>query len=136
MDDGEAEVLGNAENIQAAFIFCPNMGTIQMDKILEQGTFISEREMSEMVETRSCICNKYTAITFEKEDSTKSNLQTVKDYLKDMKSKKGNTIPHCMRQAFSVLKKTQQCKLVTQQCRKSDGIENYTTNRLGTSLTH
>ena len=50
-------MLGNTDNIQDAFIYCPNMGTIQMDKILEQGIFISKREMSEMVEPMNSICN-------------------------------------------------------------------------------
>ena len=55
-----------------------------MDKILEQGIFISESEMSKMIETRNSICNKFTAIMLEKEDSTKSKLETVKDYLNDV----------------------------------------------------
>ena len=53
MDDGEVDVLGNTDNIQDAFIFCLNMGTIKMNKILEQGIFISEREMGQMEETQT-----------------------------------------------------------------------------------
>ena len=38
-------------NVPDAFIFCPNMGIIQMDKVLEQGIFINESEMSQVEET-------------------------------------------------------------------------------------
>ena len=52
MGDGEVDVLGNIDNIQDVFIFCPNMGVVLMDKILEQGIFSNEREMSKMKETK------------------------------------------------------------------------------------
>ena len=73
MDDDEVEVLGNTE-----------YGYYTMDKTLEQDFFISEREMSQVEETRNSICNKFTTILFEEEDSIKSKLQTVKDYLNDV----------------------------------------------------
>ena len=48
--DEDADVLGNINNVQDASIFWPMTGTIQMDKILEQGIFFSEKEMSQMRE--------------------------------------------------------------------------------------
>ena len=45
MLDEETDLLGNVHYVQDAFIFCPMMGTIQIDKILEQGIFFSEKEM-------------------------------------------------------------------------------------------
>ena len=72
MGDGEAEMLGNTDNIQDALIFCPNMGIIQMDKILE--------------DTKNSICNKFTTIMFEEKDSIKSKLQLMKEYLEDAES--------------------------------------------------
>ena len=35
MDDGEIGMSGNTNNIQDAFIFCPIMGSITMDKALD-----------------------------------------------------------------------------------------------------
>ena len=46
-----------------------------MDKILDQGIFASEREMSQMEETRNSIYNKFTSIAFENDVSSKN-----KDY--------------------------------------------------------
>ena len=55
-----------------------------MDKILEQGIFISKTEMSKKKETNISIRNKFTTITFEENVSRNSKLQTVKDYLMDV----------------------------------------------------
>ena len=76
MDVWEEDMLANTGNIQDAFIFCPNIGTIKMDNIIEQGIFISENEMSQMEETKNSICNKFTTIMFEEKDSTKSKIAT------------------------------------------------------------
>ena len=51
-DEGETDMLGNTTNIQDAFIFCPMLGSISLDKTLEQGIFASEREMTKMEETK------------------------------------------------------------------------------------
>ena len=58
-------MLGNTTLVQDAFIFCPDMGIIQMDKVLEQGIFISESEMSQMEETKNSNFNKFTTIMLE-----------------------------------------------------------------------
>ena len=63
--------------------FFPIMGSITMDKTLHQGIFISKREMSQMEETKYPVLNKFTTITFETNDSNRSKLQVVTDYLKD-----------------------------------------------------
>ena len=77
------------------------MGTIKMDKTLEQGIFVSESEMSLKEETKFSIYNKSTTIAFEEKDSRKSKLKTVIDYLAlQLKEIKKNTVPHCMYQAF------------------------------------
>ena len=67
------------------------MGSITMDKTLDQGIFISEREMSLMEETKYSVLYKFTTITFETENSNRSKLQVVTDYLKDAEN---NTILH------------------------------------------
>ena len=60
------------------------LGSIQMESILAQGIFLSEQEMTQMEESRHSIIAKFTHITFEAKDSTKSKLQTVEDVLKNM----------------------------------------------------
>ena len=85
-DSGET-MLGNTTNVPDAFIFCPNIGIIQMDKLLEQGIFISESEMSQLEGTKNYIFNKFTTIMFEEEDSIKSKLQVVQEYFKDVELK-------------------------------------------------
>ena len=55
-----------------------------MENILAQGIFLSEQEMTEMEESENSIYAKFTYITFEEKDSTKSKMQTVEDVLKDM----------------------------------------------------
>ena len=50
--------------IPDAFIFCPNMGTMQFDKVLEQGIFISENEMRQMEETKASLLYKFCTLTF------------------------------------------------------------------------
>ena len=72
--DEDVDLLGNTNNVQDAFIFFPMMGTIQADKILEQGSFFSAKEMSQMEETRSSLYHKFTTITFEEKDSIKSKM--------------------------------------------------------------
>ena len=57
------------------------MGTMQFDKVLEQGIFISENEMSQMEETKASLLYKFCIITFDDEIFTKSKIQTVQDYL-------------------------------------------------------
>ena len=47
MDENE-DAIWNSKHIQDAFVFCPMMASIQMDSILAQGIFISEKEMSQM----------------------------------------------------------------------------------------
>ena len=59
-----------------------------MDKILEQGIFLGEHEMRQMVETRVSLYNKFTTTTFEDKDSIKSKMQTVKDFLKNVETNK------------------------------------------------
>ena len=77
-------MLDNTDDVQDAFIFCPNLCTVKMDKILEQGIFISKTDMSKKKETKISIHNKFTTLTFEENVSRNSKLQTVKDYLMDV----------------------------------------------------
>ena len=60
------------------------MGSIQMDNILAQGIFLSAKEMSQMEETKFSLFNRFTTITFEEKDPTKSKMQAVEDFLNDM----------------------------------------------------
>ena len=48
----DKDIVGNIKYVQDAFIFYPIMRPIQMDKILEQGIFLREKEMSQIVKTR------------------------------------------------------------------------------------
>ena len=43
-----------------------------MDNIMEQGIFLSDQEMSQMVETNFSPYNKFTTITFEEKDPLKA----------------------------------------------------------------
>ena len=40
----------NVEQVQDAFVFCPKINSIEMDSIMAQGVFQSEKEMSQMTE--------------------------------------------------------------------------------------
>ena len=64
MDENE-DAICNLKHIQHAFVFCPTMGSIQMDSILAQGIFLSEKEMSQMEDTKFSLFNRFTTITFE-----------------------------------------------------------------------
>ena len=49
----------NTANIHDAFIFCPMLTSVILNKKLEQGIFASEREMSQMEDTKISIVNKF-----------------------------------------------------------------------------
>ena len=83
MDENERAIF-NSELLQDAFVFCPMMGSIQMESILAQDIFLSEQEMTQMEENRSSMYSAFTYITFEEKESTKSKMQAVEDVLKDM----------------------------------------------------
>ena len=83
MDENE-DAICNSEHVQDAFVFCPMIGSIQMESILAQGIFLSEQDMTQMEESRHSIYAKFSHITFEANYSTKSKLQTVEDVLKNM----------------------------------------------------
>ena len=87
--------------IQDAFIFCPMLEPIVLNKTLVQGIFANERETSELEDTQIFIFNKFIPIEFEKEDANRSKMQAIADYLKDVKD---NAKEHNMWQGFSVLK--------------------------------
>ena len=70
------------KHIQDAFVFCPMTGSIQMDSILAQAIFLSEKEMSQMEDRKFSLHNRFTNITFEEKDSIKSKMQAVEDVLK------------------------------------------------------
>ena len=59
------------------------MGTMQFDKVLEQGIFVSENEMSQMEETKASLLYKLCTITFDNEIATKNKFQPVQDYLNE-----------------------------------------------------
>ena len=59
-----------------------------MGKVLEQGLYFSENEMSQMAEAKKFILYKFATITLEVEILTKSKLQTVEDYLNFLVMKK------------------------------------------------
>ena len=83
MDEDE-DAICNPKYIQDAFVFCPMMGSIQMESILAQGIFLSEKEMSQMEDRKFSLYNRSTNITFEEKDSIKSKLQAVEDVLNEM----------------------------------------------------
>ena len=66
--DGNKDVIGNLKHIQDAFVFCPIMGSIQMDNIVAQGIFLREKELSQMVDTKFSLFNTFTSITFDERD--------------------------------------------------------------------
>ena len=54
------------------FFFCPMVNSIDMDSIMAQGIFLSEKEMTQMEERKFSIYKRFTNITFEEKDSIKS----------------------------------------------------------------
>ena len=74
----------NIEQVQDAFVFCPMFKSIEMDNIMAQGIFQSEKEMSQMEENKHSIFYKFSEITFDKDCFTKSKLQATKDVLNAM----------------------------------------------------
>ena len=77
--DENKDAICNSKHIQDAFVFCPIMGSIQMDSILAQGIFLSEKEMSQMEDRKFSLFNRFTNLTFEEKDSMKSKMQAVED---------------------------------------------------------
>ena len=82
--DVNEDAICNPKYIQNAFVFCQMMGSIQMENILAQGIFLSEKEISQMEDRRFSLLIRFTNITFEGKDSIKSKMQAVEDVLKDM----------------------------------------------------
>ena len=70
--------------IRDAFIFCPISEPVNLNKILGQGIFISEREMTDLAENKHSISNKLISIEFNKEDATRSKRQAIAEYLRDV----------------------------------------------------
>ena len=74
----------NFEQVQDAFVFCPMIKSIEMDSIMAQGVFQSEKEMSQMEGRKHSIFYKFPEITFDKNCFTKSKLQATEDVLNSM----------------------------------------------------
>ena len=66
------------------FRFCPMLKSIEMDSIMAQGIFQSEKEMTQMEERKHSIFHKFTTITFEENCSIKRKLQAMDDVLNNM----------------------------------------------------
>ena len=47
VEDENEDAICNLDQVQDAFIFCPIIKSIEMDSIMAQGIFQSEKEMSE-----------------------------------------------------------------------------------------
>ena len=75
----------NLEQVQDAFVFCPRINSIEMDSIMAQGVFQSEKEMSQMTERKHSIVHKITNITFDKDISTRSKLQATEEFLNSVR---------------------------------------------------
>jgi len=45
------DAICNPKHVQHAFVFCPMLKSIEMDSIMAQGIFLSEKEMTQMEET-------------------------------------------------------------------------------------
>ena len=74
----------NIEQVQHAFVFCTMFKSIEMDSIMAQGIFQSEKEMSQMEENKHSIFYKFSEITFDKDCFTKRKLQATEDVLNAM----------------------------------------------------
>ena len=68
------DAICNPEHIQDAFVFCPMLKSIEMDSIMAQGIFLSEKEMSQMEERKHSIFYKFSNINFEEKESMKSKM--------------------------------------------------------------
>ena len=77
MDENE-DAICNSKHIQDAFVFCPIMGSIQMDSILAQGIFLSEKEMSQMEDRKFSLYNRFTNINFEEKTPLKVKYKQLK----------------------------------------------------------
>ena len=76
--DENKDAICNSKHIQDAFVFCPVMGSIQMDSILAQGIFLSEKEMSQMEDRKFSLYNKFTNIIFEEKIPLKVKCKQLK----------------------------------------------------------
>ena len=92
LSDQESERMVEEENaicnpslVQDAFVFCPIMGSFQMESILPHGIFRSETEMTEMKFRKHSFYYNFTNITFVDTVRNKSKMQAVEDVLRDMK---------------------------------------------------
>ena len=77
MDENENAIC-NSEHVQDAFVFCPMMGSIQMESILAQGFFLSEQEMTQMEESRHSIHAKFTHSLLKRKIPQKTNCKQLK----------------------------------------------------------
>ena len=75
------------------FRFCPMIKSIEMDSIMAQSVFLSEKMMSQMEERKHSIFYKFSVITFDKDCLrgktiqvcfTQSKLQATEDVLNSM----------------------------------------------------
>ena len=78
------DAICNPKHVQDAFVFCPMLNSIEMDSIMAQGIFLSEKEMSQMEERKHSIFYKFSDITFEEKVSAKSKMQATEDVLNNM----------------------------------------------------
>ena len=62
-----------------------NVGTNGFKRDVGTRQFASEREMSELEDTKISIFNKFVTIEFDKEDANRSKMQGIANYLKDVK---------------------------------------------------
>ena len=80
----EENAICNPSLVQDAFIFCPIMGSFQMESILPHGIFRSETEMTEMKFRKHSFYYNFTNITFVDTVRDESKMQAVEDVLRDM----------------------------------------------------
>ena len=86
MDEREVDKVADTPiTLQDAFVFCPMAGTFVLNETLKQGIFASENEMSQTEATKNSIVNRFITINFEEKDANRSKMQTITEYLKDVK---------------------------------------------------
>ena len=60
--------------------------SVDLNETLEQGIFASEREMRQMEDTKISIFNKFISIAFDEKDASRSKLQAIEEFLRDVKN--------------------------------------------------
>ena len=71
------DAIAYPEHVQHASVFCPMLKFIEMDSIMAQGIFLSEKEISQIEERKHSIFYKFSNITFDEKESRKSKIKKI-----------------------------------------------------------